>query len=97
MQALSAQHVQTEQCLEKSFHIATPAPCELVGNGVPHRAWWIQLAVYKNPPIPPPGVQVVKFGEYYFYYVNQNYTQDQAKEMALALRQQGYCGAFAVR
>ena len=46
--------------------------------------------------MPPAGVQVVKFGEYYFYYANTNYTEEQARMAAKMLRTQGFCGAFAV-
>jgi hypothetical protein len=95
--AANAQHIQVEECTEKDFHIGAPDPCNMAGDGVPNVAWWVQLAVYKDPPIPPAGVQVAKFGEYYFYYANVNYTEEQARMAATMLRTQGFCGAFPVK
>jgi hypothetical protein len=87
-------------CIEKRAEIRAPAPCSIKGVSEPTWGWLVQIGAYRQLITPNPGVFAYYFedaeGGIYFYYIDKNYSEAQARMTAHMLRSAIFCDAIAV-
>jgi hypothetical protein len=86
-------------CVTKNINPDKPAPCPIDGISQPVDVWLVQVGVYRRQVIPRPNTFVYGFADevsiFYVYYINQNYTEEDARKAALYYQANGFCDAIA--